>query len=110
MPNSFVVNRYNVPTKGATSQTINIPHTGTGSTDTYTFQDFQRETKVILISVTGGGISYTIDGSAVNNTVSHRLYAGNMYYFAKEFIESGKFKKTAGNTATAYMYASELTN
>lgn len=108
--NSYTVNRYNVPTRGATSQTISIPHTGAGSTDTYTFGAFKEETKVIYISVIGNGVSFTVDGSAVNNAVSHRLFAGNQYYFNKDLIATAKFKGTSGNSATAIMYASELTN
>ncbi len=110
MPNSFTVNRYNVPTEGATSQTISIPHTGAGSTDTYQFTTFNPRTKVIYISIIGNGVSFTIDGSAVNNAISHRLFAGNQYYFNKDLVQKAKFKGTTGNTATAIMYASELTN
>ncbi len=108
--NTYVVNRYNKPTPGATAQSISIPHTGTGSTDTYQFTAFEPETRVVYISVFGGGISFTLDGSAVDNTLSHRLYAGNSYYFNSDAIAAGKFKKTAGNTATAKMYLSEMTH
>lgn len=108
--NTYVVNRYNVPTRGTTAQTISIPHTGAGSTDTYEFTAFDKDTKVVYISVFGGGISFTLDGSAVDNTVSHRLYAGNSYYFNANAIAVGKFKQTTGNTATAKMYLTEMTN
>ncbi len=108
--NSYVVNRYNIPTPGATAQTIDIPHTGSGSTDTYQFAAFKDITKVIYISVIGAGVSFTIDGSAVNNAKSHRLFAGNQYYFNADLVAKAKFKGTTGNSATATMYASELTN
>ena len=108
--NTYVVNRYNKPTPGATAQSISIPHTGAGSSDTYEFTAFNDRTRVVYISVFGGGISFTIDGSAVDNTLSHRLYAGNSYYFNSDTIAVGKFKKTTGNTATAKMYLSEMTH
>ncbi len=108
--NTYVVNRYNIPTQGASAQSISIPHTGTGSTDTYQFTAFSKDTKVVYISVFGGGISFTLDGSAVNNASSHRLYAGNSYYFNANAIAVAKFKKTSGNTATANMYLTEMTN
>lgn len=108
--NSYTVNRYNVPTPGATAQSISIPHTGSGSTNTETFDAFQESTKVIYITVIGSGFTFTIDGSAVDTAISHRLQAGNQYYFNKELVSKAKFKKLAGASATAYMYASELTN
>jgi hypothetical protein len=108
--NSFTVNRYNVPTEGATSQTISIPHTGAGSSDTKTFGAFKDRTKVIFITVIDSGFNFTIDGSAPSTSASHRLLAGNQYYFNKELVEKAKFIKLAGATATGYMYASELTN
>jgi hypothetical protein len=105
--NTYVVNRYNKPTPGATAQSIQIPN---DSTDTFQFTAFDPETRVVYISVFGGGISFTIDGSAVNNQLSHRLYAGNSYYFNSDAIAVAKFMKTAGNTATAKMYLSEMTH
>jgi len=108
--NSYTVNRYNVPTEGATSQTISIPHTGAGSTDTKTFGAFKDRTKVIYITVLGSGFCFTIDGSAVDTSKSHRLQAGNQYYFNAELISQAKFKKLPSASAEAIMYASELTN
>ena len=108
--NSYTVNRYNVPTPGATSQSISIPHTGAGSTDTKTFGAFQDRTKVIYITVIGSGFCFTVDGSAVDTTIAHRLLAGNQYYFNSELISQAKFKKLPSASATAIMYASELTN
>lgn len=108
--NTYVVNRYNVPTQGASAQSIAIPHEGTGSGDEYQFTAFSRDTKVVYISVYGGGISFTLDGSDVVNATSHRLYAGNSYYFNANAIAVGKFKKTTGNSATATMYLTEMTN
>jgi len=105
--NSYTVNRYNVPTPGATSQSISIPHTGSL---TYTFGDFKEDTKVIFITVSGAAVAFTIDGSAVNTSVSHRLLAGNQYYFNKDLVKGAKFAKLYGASATAVMYASELTN
>ena len=105
--NSYTVNRYNVPTPGATSQSISIPQS---SSLTYTFGDFKENTKVIFITVTGSGVSFTIDGSAVDSAVSHRLLAGNQYYFNKDLVSVAKFKKLPSASATAVMYASELTN
>jgi hypothetical protein len=108
--NSFTVNRYNVPTLGATSQTVSIPHTGAGSTDVKTFGAFKDRTKVIYITVIGTGFNFTIDGSTPSTSASHRLLAGNQYYFNKELVEKAKFIKLAGAASTAIMYASELTN
>ena len=102
--NSYTVNRYNVPTPGATSQSISIPHTGAGSTDTKTFGAFQDRTKVIYITVIGSGFS------AVDTTIAHRLQSGNQYYFNAELVSQAKFKKLPSASATAIMYASELTN
>ncbi len=106
--NSYVVNRYNIPTPGATAQTIDILHTGDALT--FQFAAFKDITKVIYISVIGAGVSFTIDGSAVDNAKSHRLFAGNQYYFNADLVAKAKFKGTTGNSATATMYASELTN
>ena len=104
--NSYVVNRYNVPTPGATSQLLSFP----GLSAIKQFASHQKNTKVIFMSVTGGGIFMTIDGSdpTVNN--NHKLYAGNNYYFNAELISQAKFKADNNNTGTAYIYASELTN
>jgi hypothetical protein len=108
--NSYTVNRYNVPTPGAVAQSISIPHTGSGSSLTYTFGDFKEDTKVIFITVSGAGVAFTVDGSAVNTAVSHRLLAGNQYYFNSNLVSVAKFAKLSGASATAVMYASELTN
>ncbi len=108
--NSYVVNRYNKPTPGATSQVIQIPHTGAGTDDTYQFGAFDSKTRVIYLSLTDGGMIMTIDGTTPTNTNSHRLFAGNSYYFNVDLVKEAKFKKVAGNTATAILYGSELTN
>jgi hypothetical protein len=105
--NTYVVNRYNVPTRGASAQTISIANT---DTDTYQFTAFDKNTRVVYISVFGGGISFTLDGSPVDNQASHRLYAGNSYYFNADAIAVGKFKATTGNSAPAKMYLTEMTN
>ncbi len=103
--NTYVVNRYNVPTKGATSQLLTF--------DDATIKQFsahQRDTKVIFMSVTGGGVFMTIDGTNPTVTEHHKLYAGNNYYFNADLVRIAKFKKDSNNTGTAYIYASELTN
>jgi len=108
--NTYVVNRYNKPTPGASAQSITIPHSGSGSGIEYQFTAFDPETRVVYISVFGAGISFTIDGSEVNNQLSHRLYAGNSYYFNADAIAVARFKGTNGNSATAKMYLSEMTH
>ena len=109
--NSYVVNRYNKPTPGATSQVIQIPHTGSGSGDTYQFSAHDPKTRVIYMTLTGEGMIMTIDGSTPSNTNSHRLYAGNSYYFNVDLVKDAKFKiHTSSPTATAILYASELTH
>jgi len=106
--NSYVVNRYNVPTPGATSQLLTFP--ADGSAGVLQFAAHQDRTKVIYLSVTGAGVFMTIDGStpAVNN--HHKLYAGNNYYFNSELIRVAKFKNDNTASATGLIYASELTN
>lgn len=106
--NSYVVNRYNKPTLGATSQLLTFA--SDGSSGVLQFAAFQKNTKVIFLSVTGAGVFMTVDGDspAVNN--NHKLYAGNNYYFNADLIRVAKFKNDNTATSTGYIYASELTN
>lgn len=106
--NSYVVNRYNKPTQGATSQLLTFP--SDNSAGILQFASHQKTTKVIFLSVTGAGIFMTVDGNnpAVNN--NHKLYAGNNYYFNADLIRVAKFKIDNNATSTGYIYASELTN
>lgn len=103
--NTYVVNRYNVPTPGATSQLLTLL-----GTDVEQFASHQKNTKVIFMSVTGGGVFMAIDGSDPTLNNNHKLYAGNNYYFNSELISQAKFKADNNNASTAYIYASELTN
>jgi len=105
--NTYVVNRYNVPTKGATSQLLTfIGNSGTVKQ----FAAHQKDTKVIFMSVTGGGVFMTVDGTNPTTNENHKLYAGNNYYFNSDLIRIAKFKDDPNNANTAYIYASELTN
>lgn len=109
--NSYVVNRYNKPTPGATSQVIQIPHTGSGSGSTYQFSAYDPQTRVIYLSLTGEGMMMTIDGSTPTQTNSHRLYAGSSYYFNVDLVKAAKFKiHTNSPSTTAILYGSELTH
>lgn len=103
--NTYVVNRYNVPTEGATSQLITFD-----SNTVRQFTAHQKNTKVIFMSLTDGGVLMTVDGSDPTNTNHHKLYAGNNYYFNSSLIKQAKFKADPNNTGTALLYASELTN
>jgi hypothetical protein len=105
--NTFVVNRYNKPTQGATSQTLTFTTTEAG---TLQFSAYEENTKVIYLSLIGGGLLMTIDGETPTTTASHRLFAGNSYYFNSDLMKNAKFKVAPGNSATAYLYGSELTN
>lgn len=103
--NTYVVNRYNVPTPGATSQLITFDDATVKQ-----FTAFNKNTKVIFISVTNGGVFMTIDGTNPTVTEHHKLYAGNNYYFNSDLMSLAKFKGDTNNTSDALMYASELTN
>lgn len=103
--NTYVVNRYNVPTKGATSQLLTFDDASVKQ-----FTAHQKYTKVIFLSLTQGGVFMTIDGSTPTNTNHHKLYAGNNYYFNSDLIRQAKFLRDPNNTSSALLYASELTN
>lgn len=103
--NTYVVNRYNVPTQGATSQLLTF-----NDANVKQFTAHKPNTKVIFMSVTAGGVYMTVDGSDPTNTNNHKLYAGNNYYFNSELIRIAKFKADPNNSGTALIYASELTN
>lgn len=103
--NTYVVNRYNVPTKGATSQLITF-----NDATVRQFTAHQKDTKVIFMSLTAGGVQMTVDGSTPTNTNNHKLYAGNNYYFNADLVRQAKFKGDPNNSGTALLYASELTN
>ena len=103
--NTYVVNRYNVPTPGATAQLITFDDTTVRQ-----FTAFNKNTKVMFMSVTNGGIFMTVDGSNPDNTNNHKLYAGNNYYFNSDLISQAKFKGDPNNASNALLYASELTN
>jgi hypothetical protein len=105
--NTYVVNRYNVPTLGATSQLKTLLTT---DATVHQFGVFQKNTKVIFISVKGGGVFMTIDGSEPTNVNNHKLYAGSDYYFNADLVSKAKFKRDNNNANTAYVYGSELTN
>ena len=62
------------------------------------------------MTLTGDGLMMTIDGTTPTTGNSHRLYAGNSYYFNSDLVKLAKFKIHPSNTATAILYASELTN
>lgn len=103
--NTYVVNRYNVPTLGATGQLLTFDDSSVKQ-----FAAHNKNTKVIFMSVTGGGVFMTVDGNDPTTTSNHKLYAGNNYYFNSNLISVAKFKEDPNNTSTAYIYASELTN
>lgn len=103
--NTYVVNRYNVPTPGATAQLITFDDATVRQ-----FTAFNKNTKVMFMSVTDGGVFMTVDGSTPDNTNHHKLYAGNNYYFNSDLISQAKFLRDPNNAGTALIYASELTN
>tara|TARA_R100001163_G_scaffold65596_2_gene63431 strand:+ start:489 stop:809 length:321 start_codon:yes stop_codon:yes gene_type:complete len=105
--NTYVVNRYNKPTPGATSQLISIP---TSDNTVKEFTAYQENTKVIFLSVQGAAVGMTIDGTGPGDSSSHRLFAGNQYYFSAELMKNAKFKRISSGSATVNLYASELTN
>ncbi len=106
--NSYVVNRYNIPTPGVSSQSMSLP-TG-GANPVQQFSTFDRKTKVIFLSVTGAGVLFTLDGSTPLVSNAHKLYSGSNYYFHAEFIRQAKFIRDPNTSANARIYISELTN
>jgi len=106
--NAYVVNRYNVPTKGATSQLLTFA--SDGSSGVLQFAAHEENTKVIFMTVTGAGVYMTVDGSVPAPNNNHKLYAGNNYYFNSDLVSKAKFKNDNTATSTGYIYASELTN
>tara|TARA_R110001606_G_scaffold308452_2_gene455355 strand:+ start:1011 stop:1325 length:315 start_codon:yes stop_codon:yes gene_type:complete len=103
--NTYVVNRYNVPTPGATSQLLSFTDATVRQ-----FTAFDKNTKVLFISVTNGGVYMTIDGSTPTTNNNHKLYGGSNYYFNSDLMSQAKFLRDPNNANSARIYASELTN
>ncbi len=63
--NTYVVNRYNVPTPGATAQLITFDDATVRQ-----FTAFNKNTKVMFMSVTEGGIFMTVDRNTPKKVAS----------------------------------------
>lgn len=96
--NAAVVNLYPVPNDGKPGQTIDVDGTVLSFTT-----PIDRGTKMCYITISGGDVYVTFDGTTPSSTNGHHLIVPYDRFWSSEATRVAKFLATGGNVAHVTM-------
>lgn len=97
--NAAVVNLYPVPNDGFAGETIDVDSTTPASFTS----SLHPGTKMCYITITGGDVYVTFDGSAPSSTNGHHLQVPYDRFWSWEATRKARFLAISGNVAHVTM-------